>query len=136
MSVHSQRVSRSAFVFAFLVATAPALAGDPPPTFDAAPNKLSAADVEALFGRQHHEDGMHGKDAWSMDVSDDLSLAIHVGTFHDTGRGQFNGNFLCITWTKLFNGALNCFNYASLGDNRYASYTIGGKLDSIFVVAK
>ncbi len=118
----------------------PAAAAAPPQTpaattFTAAPNKLTAEQLQAIYTKAHREGGTtFDGNPWQISYEPDGTINLSSGNFTDTGHGVIKGDAICSTYTKLWKGQEHCFHYAKVDDAHYASYESDGSLSSVFSI--
>jgi hypothetical protein len=103
---------------------------------------LGAADVHALYGSPHQEDGvvLHGAHAgahWTKWTKPDgtVELTAAHGLFTDKGRFVIRGNEVCYTWQHIDGGRQTCVHLAKVGADEYLSYASDGTEGSRFRVS-
>jgi hypothetical protein len=107
-----------------------------PPKYETAPDKLTAAEVKALFVGKHREDGVDISGiAWSIEAAADGSVTITAGAYFDSGKLVVRGNAVCVAWLKAWKGAEHCFHYVHHG-LQLASYGPDGLLNSTLTISR
>ena len=62
-------------------------------------------------------------------------MAIRTEGDADTGTWDFEGDTICLTWTKWRDGKRYCIYWTRDGEG-YASYTVDGQLSTRFTIAE
>jgi hypothetical protein len=65
----------------------------------------------------------------------DGTMAIRTDDDADTGAWDFDGDTVCLTWTKWRGGERYCI-YWTREDEGYASYYVDGRLSTRFTIAE
>jgi uncharacterized membrane protein len=129
---------RRAAVLFTVLASFPAFAqvATAPPSYDVAPNKLTAAEVKAQFAGKHEEDGVDIKGhAWTIRVAANGNTSIVAGSYGDSGHMVLRGDAVCVAWNKAWHGQERCFHYAHHGQ-QLASYGPDGALNSTLTISR
>lgn len=137
-------IHRISLALAPLVVLAGCATPPPPaPVASAAPpsQMLTNAELLALYGTQHREDGvvLHGGHVgahWTKWVSPDGSLRLSAGAglFTDTGHLVVQGDRVCSTWTHIDDGKQACMRVAKVAAGSYVTYGPNGVSASSFRV--
>lgn len=101
-----------------------------------------AAEVQALYGTAHREDGVvlqgdHAGAHWTKWAAPDgtLRLSAGHGLFTDTGKFVLRGNEICSTWAHIDAGKENCVRPVKIGADEYATYLPDGSENATFRVS-
>ncbi|MCP4328572.1 MAG: hypothetical protein GY791_09075 [Alphaproteobacteria bacterium] len=98
-------------------------------------HRLSATELRDLLPGSRLEGTVSGGGPFKGTYFRDGTMAIATANDSDTGTWEFDGDTVCLTWTKWRQGKRYCLYWERTATG-YAAYFVDGRLSTTFTYAE